>query len=260
MLRAGAVAVALAILASCSPAAAARPVELTAAFDHGATLGAATALHAELRVDPRRPPATEVRVYWPASIGVLSSGLGLAACRRPASDFARILIEGPRFGGCPQNAVMAYGAATANVRLSDGQTIPEYATVAVLSGAIVNGSYGLVVFVTGQHPFGGQLAYAGELRPASGSFGGAFVARLPAIPSLAGIATVALTDMRLAIGSHAIVYRTRSGERYRPEGVALPERCPRRGFRFRAEVAFEGGGVRKTAETVVPCPPARLRR
>lgn len=255
MPRAGAIVVALALVASWSATAAGRAVELSAAFAPDARLGAATVLHAELRVDPRRAPTTEVRVYYPASVGVLSSGLGLVACRRPAADFTTVLITGPALGGCPANSVMAYGSARANVRLSDGQVIPEFATVALASGEVVDGRVGLVVFVNGIHPFGAKLVYGGELRPASGSFGGALVAQLPAIPSLAGTATVSLTRMRLAIGSRAIVYRTRRGERYRPEGVALPSRCPRGGFRFRAEVRFADGG-RASGETVVRCPPA----
>lgn len=255
MPRAGALAAALAVLAIWSATAAGRAVELTAAFAPGATLGAATVLHADLRVDPRRAPTTEVRVYYPASVGVVSSGLGLVACRRSPSDFATVLITGPTLGGCPANAVMAYGSARANVRLSDGQVIPEFATVALLSGEVVDDRVGLVVFVTGIHPFGAKLVYRGELLAATGTFGGALVAQLPAIPSLDGTATVALTRMRLAIGSRAIVYRTRAGKRYRPEGVALPSRCPRGGFRFRAEVRFQDGG-RAAGETVVRCPPA----
>jgi hypothetical protein len=165
------------------------------------------------------------------------------------------MITGPRLGGCSPNAVIAYGTARANVRLNDGQVIPEFATVSLLLGEVVNGRIGLVVYVNGVRPFGAKLAFAGELSRASGSFGGALVARLPAIPALEGTATVTLTNMRLAIGSRAIVYRTRSGARYRPEGVALPSRCPRQGFRFRSEVTFADGG-RASAETVVPCPPA----
>jgi len=249
-----AIAVALALLASCSANAVAGPIKLTATFARGATLGAATVLDAELHVAPRRAPATEVRVYYPASLGILSSGLGLVACRRPASDFVTVLITAPRLGGCSPNAVMADGSARADVQLSDGQVIREFATVALLSGAVVNGRIGLVFFVEGVRPFGARLVYAGELRPAPAPFGGALVAHLPAIPSLAGTATVALTDMRLAIGSHTIVYRARTGKRYRPEGVALPSRCPRGGFRFRGEVAF-ADGARAVAETVVRCPP-----
>lgn len=258
MPRARLVAALLTLVATGSPAATAAsgPVELTAAFERGARLNAATVVHAELRVDTRRvrSPATEIRVFYPAGVGVLSSGLGLASCRRDEADFAAVVIGGPRLGGCPPNAVIAYGEARADVRLSDGQVIPEYATVAVLSGEIDADRIGLVVFVNGLRPFAAKLAYAGELRAATGPFGGALVARLPAIPALEGVATVALVNLRLAIGSRRIVYRTRSGQRYRPEGVILPASCPRGGFRFRAQLAFEDGG-RAAADTAVPCPP-----
>ncbi len=254
----GRLAAALLILAACWPSSSAArgPVELTAAVERGATLGRATVVHVELRVDPRRArsPATEIRVFYPAGMGVLSSGLGLASCARAAADFAAVVIDGPSLGGCSPNAVIAYGTARAIVRLSDGQAIPEFATVAILSGELVGDSIGLVGFVTGLRPFAAQLAYAGELRAASGAFGGALAARLPAIPALEGVATVALANLRLAIGWRRIVYRTRSGQRYHPEGVILPARCPRGGFRFRAQVGFDDGG-RTTADTAVPCPP-----
>lgn len=248
---------ALALLAGTAAMAAAAPIELTARFAPGAKLGSSTVLHAELHIDARRAPTTEVRVYYPASVGVLSSGLGLVPCKRPASDFAEVIVTAPRLGGCSPNGVIAYGFAHADVRLSDGQVIDEYAAVTLLAGEVVGGSIGLVTFVDGIRPFGGKLVYGGELRPAARPFGGALVARLPAIPSLAGTATVALTDMRLAIGSRAIVYRTRAGERYRPEGVALPSRCPRRGFRFRAEIDFADGSS-AAAETVARCRRQRL--
>ena len=81
-----------------------------------------------LRLDPRRltrAPLTEVRFAYPRSLGLVSSGLGLAACTRPASDFAQVLITAPGLGGCPPNAVMGVGTALALVRLNNGQTIPS---------------------------------------------------------------------------------------------------------------------------------------
>jgi hypothetical protein len=227
---------------------------LTATFDPDVKLGAATAVRAELRIDPHRPPVTEIRVYYPASIGVLSSGLGLEQCRPPAPDLPAVIFNGPRFGGCSPNAVIAYGTARANVRLSDGAVVPEFAKLAIFSGEVVGGRLGIVAFVTGVHPFIARLAYAGDLRPAPRPFGGALVLRLSAIRSLEDLATVGLVRLQLEIGSRAIVYRTQSGTRYRPEGVLLPDRCPRSGFRFRAEVAFADGG-RASAASVVRCPP-----
>jgi hypothetical protein len=233
------------------------PVRLTAAFDRGASLGSTTALDVALHVDPRGPlsPATEITVQYPRSLGIVSSGLGLAACRPPAAEFAQVLLDGLGLG-CPRNAVLGYGTALADVHLNDGEVIPEYATVTLLAGPIEHGTVGLVVDVVGLHPFGAQLLLGGEIAAARAPFGGALVVRVPTIPGLEGFAVVTLVDMRLSIGSRQIVYSQRVGRRivrYHPDGIALPDRCPRRGFRFRVKLAFQDGR-RAAAETAVRCP------
>ena len=84
-------------------ASAAAPIRVTAAFDRDAVLGGSTALDVTLRLDPRRltrAPLTEVRFAYPRNLGLVSSGLGLATCTRPPSDFAQVLIVAPRLGGC----------------------------------------------------------------------------------------------------------------------------------------------------------------
>jgi len=241
-------------------AAAAEPIRVTTRFDRDATLGSATAVDVAVQVDRsvQRKPLDEVRFAYPRGLGVVSSGLGLAACTRPQTDFAKVLISAPRLGGCPPNSVMAIGTAWALVQLTNGgQVIPEYATVTLLSGALEQGHLGLVVYVDGQHPFGAKLAFAGEVRDAPAPYGGELTVRLPAIPGIEDLATIYLVSMRLTIGSHAIRYYERRGGRtvaYHPEGVLLPSRCPRRGFRFRVRVGFVDGSSR-TATSVTPCPP-----
>jgi hypothetical protein len=259
---AGALAVLIALAAAwpagAAPAAgAARLVRLTAGFDRGARLGGSTALQLGLRIDTRRAPApvTELRLLYPKGLGLASSGLGLAACVRPASDFEQVLI-GSSLGlaGCSPNAVLGYGTAIAHVQLGP-QTIPEYATLSVLAGPFQAGSLSLVVFVDGDHPFGAKLAYAGSVSPPSGRFGGALAVRIPAIPSIADIATVSLADLQLSIGSRAITYyahvATRTGA-YHPDGIGLPTRCPAHGFRFRARLTFQDRS-HAGADTIVPC-------
>ncbi|HZV73807.1 MAG TPA: hypothetical protein VFF79_08850 [Conexibacter sp.] len=272
MLRRSRLAAALVVLVAfgglpaASATAAARPkagpVRVTAAFDRAASLGGTTALDVDLQLDPRRlpmAPLTSVELEYPQSLGLVSSGLGLAVCTRPASDFAQVLITGPRLGGCPPNAVMGYGTARALVRLvGDGQVIPEYATVTLLSGPLVHGRLGLVVFVDGERPFGAKLAFAGEVRGAAAPYGGTLAMRMPVIPGLEDVAVVSLVELRIVIGSPAIRYYERRRGRvvaYRPAGVALPAHCPAHGFRFRARVAF-ADGTRHWAATTSPCPRA----
>jgi hypothetical protein len=261
-------AVAAALVALSAPVASAparpapsNPVHVSASFDRDAVLGGSTALAVDLRLDAKRLSRAQlvgVRLDYPGSLGLVSSGLGLATCRLPANDFAQVLIPDSGLAGCPINSVMGYGTALAIVRLTDGQAIPEYATVTLLSGPVVHGRIGLVVYVDGQHPFGAKLAFAGEVHGSPSPYGGALAVRMPVIPGIEQLATVSLVDLRVVIGSHAIRYRERRGGRtvsYHPDGVQLPVRCPRAGFRFRAEVTFADGSTR-TAHARTPCPPA----
>jgi hypothetical protein len=248
-------------LAPAAEAASAAPVRVTAAFDRDAVLGAPTALDVTLRLDPRRltrAPLTAVRFAYSRNLGLVSSGLGLATCTRPASDFAQVLIVAPRLGGCPPNAVMGYGTALALVRLTNGQVIREYAVVTVLSGPIEHGRLGLVVYVDGQHPFGAKLAFRGEVGSAPAPYGGALTVRMPIVPGLEETATISLVELRITIGSHAIRYYERRRGRlvaYRPDGVELPARCPDGGFQFGAQVSFADHS-RRSAKSTTPCPPA----
>lgn len=258
-------AVAVSAAADVSGGAAARPapnpLRVIARFDRSAVLGGSTAVDVDLRLDPRGLPAappTEVRFEYPADLGVVSSGLGIAACTRPASDFAQVLITAPRLGGCSPNAVMGYGTAQAIVRLlQSGQAIPEYATVTLLSGPLERGQLGLVVYIDGQRPFGATLAFKGSVGDAPAPYGGALSVRMPSVPGIADIATISLVDLHIVIASHAIRYYERRGGRvvaYRPDGIALPASCPRGAFRFGAQVTFADGS-RRSARSTTPCPP-----
>lgn len=264
--RLAALALLAVLCAAGGPAAAAAPsaspVRVTAAFDPHARLGAATALDVVLRLDPSRlttAPLTQVRVAYPQELGVVSGGLGLASCVRPPQDFVQVLISGPRLGGCPPNSVMGYGDARAIVRLADGgQVITERAAVTLLSGAYAQGRLGLVVFVDGQTPFGAKLAFAGAVTGAAPPYGGALTVQMPVVPGIQDLATISLVELRIVIGSHAIRYYERRGGRtvaYRPDGVELPSRCPRGGFRFRADIRFADGS-RRSATSVTRCPRA----
>ncbi len=244
---------------ACWPAnaAAAGPVRLTAGFEPGARLGESTEMHVALHVDTRRvqPPVTSLRLLYPRGIGLVTSGLGLASCVRPGTEFEQVLIERSVLADCPPNSVLGYGTANAEVRLLEGQVIPEFATLTLLSGAIGPTGLELVTYVVGHTPFGARLVYAGEVGAGSGSFGGTLTVRIPAIPSIADLATVALTDLRLSVGSPRIVYRRHVGHRsvrYHPDGVVLPVHCPEHGLRFRAVIGFEDHR-RVMVDTTVPC-------
>jgi hypothetical protein len=256
MARIGALAgLLLAIGALGGTSAHAADLRVKASFDRHARLGRSTVLNLGLHVDRIRQasPVTAARLFYPRGLGVVSSGLGLAACERPASEFEAVLISGSGLGGCPPNAVMAYGTVRAEVRLNQtGQVIPEYATLTVLSGPLDHGRLQLVIFIDGQRPFGGRFILSGEAVGASAPYGGALIVRFPQVASLQDIATIALTDLQLSVGSKRIIY-FENGVPFHPEGTALPERCPSAAFQFAVDLEFQSGQHRG-ARTTVPCP------
>ncbi|MGN6188968.1 MAG: hypothetical protein ACTHOE_08715 [Conexibacter sp.] len=230
-------------------------------FDRGAKLGGSTAIHTRLSVDVEKQPSpvAEMQMYYPASLGVITSGLGQATCRRPAADFVHVLIElDPWSGlaGCPPDSVLGEGTVLARVLLSNGVASTEHAGITMLSGPISGRNIGLVVFITGYYPFGGKFVYGGELTPARAPFGGALDVHVPQIPGFAETATVALQTMRMDLGSSRLVYYERRGGTmlpYHPDGIALPKRCPKAGFPFLVILTF-GDRSRARSAVDVRCP------
>lgn len=260
MLRRRVLVAVLLLLGACLPAtsaAATSPVRVTASLDPDARLGSPTSLSFGVQIDlaDNGSPVVETRLLYPAALGFATSGLGVESCRRPASDFVDVMIGGRGLSGCPPNSVLGRGSARAEVRLGD-LVIPEAATVTMLSAPVRRGRQGLVVLAVGRTPFGAKLAYTGEVLPAAAPFGGAFSLKVPpGIPAVPEV-TLALTEMQFTIGGDDIVYRERVGGRtvaYRPEGIALPNRCPRGGFLFQAVMRFQNGKQLVTS-TRAPCP------
>lgn len=226
---------------------------LTVGLDPGARLGGTSALHARLRVDPRRhrAPLTGLRLLYPESVGITTSGLALASCRRAAVDFRLVSIEGLGLDGCPANSVLALGTARAQVRIGT-YFFPAKAQVTLLAGPYADAALGLVAFIDGINPLGFRLAYRGAVTSAPAPFGGQLAIVLPTIPELPDDADFALTDLRLTVGDSRIRYRD-GARSYAPGGVGLPDRCPAGGLPFRALLDF-GDGSATAVETRTPCP------
>jgi hypothetical protein len=252
-------AIALAILgAAPSFAGASAPVELRIGFGDGARLGASTSMSLTLRVDSSLAPVTEVRLLIPPGISLTSSRLGAASCRRPAKQIARVLgsvVHRP----CPSNSLMGTGSATAELRLSEEQTIPGAARIELRAGASVEDKPGLIVIANTYNPVRMMLTYAGYLYVPPAPFGVGLALKVLPIPTPPFGAPVALSRLHLMVGAHAITYYKKvDGRRvaYHPGGLPLGKSCPRGGFRFRAVLRF-ADATRREVDAVVPCPSRR---
>ena len=90
-------------------------------------------------IPPAEPsPLTNVSVLLPEEIGIATSGLGLENCLP-----LNLEEQGPE--GCPANARMGGGTATAEIPLG-GETVVESAQVELFSAPVQGGRLGLMVY------------------------------------------------------------------------------------------------------------------
>ncbi len=233
---------------------AAREVRLKASFSPE-RLGRETTVSVAFRITgapgTASSPVREVKLYYPAELGIATSELGQESCT--AEDLQRAGVA-----GCGRNALMGYGSAQVEVPFGPKRVF-ETAPITILSQPVREGSLGLLFYASGDFPVIANLVFGGVVLDAGGRYGGMLDTRLPLVPSVPEGPDVALVALDTTIGPRGITYfETVRGEtvKFKPRGILLPARCPRRGFPFRVRVRFEDGGW-AGGETAVRCPGAR---
>jgi len=197
------------------------------------------------------PPLTRMDLQMPAGMDYTTTTLGLALCN-PAALLAKGLA------GCPANSRLGYGSAYVEVPFGTGagREIPEIQAVA---GPSSTGNLNVLFYANGLEPVDAQLAFSGEVLPDSGRYGSQLAANVPLITSVPGGPDVSIVRVATTIGPRHLTYYRHSHGRlvaFHPRGVSVPERCPRGGFPFAANFAFQDGS-QAAATTTVPCPPRR---
>jgi hypothetical protein len=197
------------------------------------------------------PPLTSLDLRMPAGMNYITTTLGLAICQ-PAT----VLEKG--LAGCPPNSRLGYGSAVVEVPFGTGRghEIPE---IQALAGPSHTGNLVVLFYANGLFPVYAQLAFSGEVLPATGRFGSQLAATIPLVTSVPGGPDVSVVSVTSTIGPNRLTYyKSVRGRRvaFHPRGVSVPERCPRGGFPFSAEFGFQDGN-QATASTTVPCPTRR---
>ncbi len=218
--------------------------------------GQATTVRLQMRVAPAAgelvpPPLTQVRLLYPQGLDVTLSGLGIQACPR-----STLTLHGP--GGCPPDSRMGYGDAIAEVPI-EGEAVRETARIAILRGAEVEGHVSMLIVVYHEPAVSAQIVLPTLLMPADGPFGGRLDINAPLVSTFPEGPDLSVTRIDLVLGPSSLIYSERSHGRivhYRPRGIPLPERCPRGGFRFEAQMSFLDGS-RAAADATVRCPRRR---
>jgi hypothetical protein len=218
-------------------------------------LGQGTTVGFDFRIasstGPVPPPLTKVDLRYPGDLGVALSGLGLTAC-----PLATLEAVGPR--GCPAEARMGSGSVLAEIAIGP-DVISEHATLAVVRAPTQSGHISMMFYAAGVTPVDAQIIFPGQLLPAEAPFGGLLHIDVPLVPSLPEAPDVSVTEINATLGPQHLTYYHHVGGRfvaYDPQGILLPNRCPRGGFPFAAELGFLDG-TSTGAQTVVPCPHIR---
>lgn len=226
-----------ALHASFSPNRLATPTTITFSFHLSTAEGTAP------------PPLTRMDLRMPAGMNYTRTTLGLALCK-PAA----LVADG--LAGCPANSRLGYGSALVEVPFGTGagHEVPEIQAVA---GPSSTGNLAVLFYANGLYPVDAQLAFSGEVLPDTGRYGSQLAATIPLVSSVPDGPDVSIVSVTTTIGpNHLIYYKRVHGRRvaFHPRGVSIPERCPRGGFAFAAEFAFQDGS-QTSATTAVPCPP-----
>jgi hypothetical protein len=260
ILIATAVALSIALLGpSTAGARAGETASLKVAFspyrlNHGTTLKIALRLGVAGERGGLPSPVTRFALRIPADVELIGSSLGLAICQPTA-----LLTGGSQ--GCPANARLGFGSAQIEVPVGP-EAVPEAAQIEAEMGPPVGEQIGVLLYAEAGTPVAAQLIFPGVLAEAAGSVGQSLSSSVPLIPTLPGAPDVSMVSMDLSLGPEGLTYYEQVRGRtvgYHPQGVSLPARCPRGGFRFSALISFLDGATAPASNTV-PCPAARRRR
>jgi hypothetical protein len=220
---------------------------------HGTTLGFGFDVATQPGHVP--PPLTQLSVLYPANIGIALSGVGIATCTAVTLE-----IFGPE--GCPPDSRMGFGSALAEIPIGP-EIIQENGEISVVRAPTENGHFAILVYAKGVRPVDARIVFPGLLLGAPSPFGGLIRMAVPLVPSVPEAPDVAVVHVQTTIGPDHLTYYERVHGKlvaYNPQGILLPNRCPRGGFQFGATFSFLDGS-RASAHTAVPCPrPQATRR
>ncbi len=193
-------------------------------------------------------PLSTVILHLPKGLNQNASELGLDICRP-----AILARRGPR--GCPVNSKVGFGTTEVEATFG-GDRIRQKAQVSTFVGPPESAAE-LLFYSESRSPIASRVIYKGKGQESSeGPFGGALETTIPLIPTVPAGNFLATTSFESTLGPLGLTYRRRIGHRlesFQPEGILLPRRCPRGGFRFRVDLRFSDG-VEAADRSTLPCP------
>lgn len=192
-------------------------------------------------------PTTSINLRLPKGAGM--GNLGLATCTSRALELWGHI-------GCPSNALMGLGTAWAEAQFGQDRLVEEV-HIWTFMGPPINNHTGLVFDVEGYTPVFDTAIFSGQLLSSNGAFGANLDTVIPLQTTVPGGPYASVFRMESSFGPKNVTYyKYEHGKRigYEPEGMTIPNVCPRGGFPFVAVFAFQDGTT-ATAKSAAPCPP-----
>ncbi len=247
----------IAVLLYPTPPASAHPAptaRLHVAFSP-ARLGQHTAVDMSLNISVRAgttpSPLTGIDLRYPSVLGFTNSGLGIATCPQ-----ATIELLSPR--ACPADSRLGRGSATVEIPFGSA-IIRETATMAIIRLPEQNEHFSLLFYATGNAPVIARLAFPALLLPGPSPSQESVDLKLPLVQGLPDGPYASVIAMHATFGPRDLIYYESAHGRhvpYRPQGILLPNVCPRGGFAFSASLEFLDGS-HSIVRDAVPCPKRR---
>lgn len=197
-------------------------------------------------------PLIGMDLRMPAGMNYTETTLGLAECSTKT-------LETAGGNGCPVNSRLGYGQAYVEVPFGSGAGHELPQITAFMGPPGREGNMVVLFYVDGTTPVYGQYIFTGEVLPAGGIFGSQLSTVVPLVPSVPGGPDVSIIRGSTSIGpNHLTYYKRVHGRRvaFHPRGIAVPERCPKSGFPFKAQFSFQDGSQAQ-ATAIVRCPKRR---
>jgi hypothetical protein len=247
------VAVGALALAGAPSAPAAQIAHLYAAFDPN-ILGSETNVEFGFAIentDRRRVPSplTHIVVHLPPGLVFITSDLGVDGNCEPS----RLQLLG--LSGCPAEAEFGLGRAVAELEIEE-TIFSEEAHVAMLIGLPNPEHFEALLYAVAATPVSAELIFPAALYLETGPSGSWIEATIPPVLTAPGLGNISLTSFNANFGPRGLTYYRHIHHEivtYKPAGLVVPKRCPRRGFRFSALFRFEDGSE-AGAVAHVPCP------
>ncbi|HEV3036073.1 MAG TPA: hypothetical protein VGX72_14940 [Solirubrobacteraceae bacterium] len=192
-------------------------------------------------------PLTGVDLNYPSDLGIAISGLGLDTCSAATLEYI-----GPV--GCAAEARMGQGSALAELPFGT-EVFQEGAEVAILRAPEEDGHTGFSFYAQGNTPISLPVIFPGVLIPGPTAQTETIRIHVPLIETWPGAPDVSVTQLSATLGPHGLTYYEHIHGKfipYHPRGILLPNKCPRGGFPFSANLIFTGGS-HATATSRIPC-------